>query len=526
MTDDPTERRPDHPREPRREEVDDTDAIGLSSTQPLGSTDAARRRDAGWFSEFGAEHPTEGPGVPVRADTPWGSDRADALAEEAHRARYAGPVVPAGPSDRSRPASQGDTAGAGAPRASTRVPPPPGGPTPEYAVGIPYSYPGDAAAGHAIPSGTDGSLGPPVTPTRNPRRRRGLAVAGVLALCLASGVVGGVAGQLLEDRVVTRGSTLPQPGPGVTERPAGSVANIAARVLPSVVTIKVDAGANGAGTGSGFVIDDRGHILTNNHVVSGGADGGVIEVVLSNGETEDATIVGRDGSYDLAVLRIERRDLTPLQLGSSDKVVVGDPVIAVGAPLGLEQTVTSGIVSAMNRPVAPGAGDETSFINAIQTDAAINPGNSGGPLLDLDGQVIGVNSAIARVPGSGTSSSGNIGLGFAIPSDQARRTADQLISTGKATHPIIGVLLDRTFSGEGAQVQDSQDAVTPDGPADKAGVQPGDVVIRFEGKPIRTPDQLIVSIRARAVGETVTLTIERDGQEIDLPMTLEAQPDD
>jgi putative serine protease PepD len=351
-------------------------------------------------------------------------------------------------------------------------------------------------------------------------------VAGVVALCLASGVVGGVTGQLLEDRVVTRGSTLPQPGPGVTERPAGSIANIAAKVLPSVVTIKVDAGADGAGTGSGFVIDDRGHILTNNHVVSGGADGGLIEVVLSNGETEDATIVGRDGSYDLAVLRIERTDLTPLQLGSSEKVVVGDAVIAVGAPLGLEQTVTSGIVSAMNRPVAPGAGDETSFINAIQTDAAINPGNSGGPLLDLDGQVIGVNSAIARVPGSGTSSSGNIGLGFAIPSDQARRTADQLIATGKATHPIIGVLLDRTYSDEGAQVQDSQDAVTPDGPADKAGVQPGDVIIRFEGKPIRTPDQLIVSIRARAVGETVTLTIERDGEELDLPMTLEAQPDD
>jgi putative serine protease PepD len=312
----------------------------------------------------------------------------------------------------------------------------------------------------------------------------------------------------------------------VTARPAGSISNIAAQVLPSVVTIKVDAGADGAGTGSGFVIDNRGHILTNNHVVAGGASNGVIEVVLSNGETEDATIVGRDGSYDLAVLRIERTDLTPLQLGASDQVVVGDPVIAVGAPLGLEQTVTSGIVSALNRPVAPGAGDETSFINAIQTDAAINPGNSGGPLLDLAGQVIGVNSAIARVPGSGTSSSGNIGLGFAIPSDQARRTAEQLIATGKATHPIIGVLLDRTFSGEGAQVQDSSDAVTPDGPADKAGVRPGDVVVSFEGKPIRTPDQLIVSIRARAVGETVTLTIRRDGQEIDLPMTLEAQPDD
>jgi putative serine protease PepD len=175
--------------------------------------------------------------------------------------------------------------------------------------------------------------------------------------------------------------------------------------------------------------------------------------------------------------------------------------------------------------VAPGAGNETSFINAIQTDAAINPGNSGGPLLDLSGKVIGVNSAIARAPGSGSAASGNIGLGFAIPSDQARRTADQLIATGKATHPIIGVLLDRTFSGEGAKVQNSGKAVTPNGPAERAGVQPGDVIVSFEGKPVRTPDQLIVSIRARAVGDTVTLTIERDGQQRQLKMTLEAEPD-
>jgi putative serine protease PepD len=303
------------------------------------------------------------------------------------------------------------------------------------------------------------------------------------------------------------------------------MANIAARVVPSVVTIKVDAGSEGEGTGSGFVVDGRGHILTNNHVVAAGGGNGVIEVVLSNGETEDARIIGRDASYDLAVLKIDRTDLTPLQLGPSESVLVGDPVIAVGAPLGLEQTVTSGIVSALNRPVAPGAGNETSFINAIQTDAAINPGNSGGPLLDLSGKVIGVNSAIARVPGSGSAASGNIGLGFAIPSDQARRTADQLIATGKATHPIIGVLLDRTFSGEGAKVQNSGKAVTPNGPAERAGVQPGDVIVSFEGKPVRTPDQLIVSIRARAVGDTVTLTIERDGQQRQLKMTLEAEPD-
>jgi putative serine protease PepD len=251
---------------------------------------------------------------------------------------------------------------------------------------------------------------------------------------------------------------------------------------------------------------------------------GDIEVVLSNGDTEKATIVGRDASYDLAVLKIGRTDLTPLTLGPSDKVVVGDQVIAVGAPLGLDQTVTTGIVSALNRPVTPGEGDEASYINAIQTDAAINPGNSGGPLLDLNGKVIGVNSAIARVPGTSGAIGGSIGLGFAIPSDQARRTADQLIATGKATHPIIGVSLSRTFTGDGAQVVDAAGAVTAGGPAAKAGVKAGDVIIGFDGKRIRTPDQLIVSIRARAVGDTVSLKVERDGQELELRMTLEADP--
>ena len=538
MSDDPTEPRSQDPNEGRGAEVGQTGAIGVTPTQPIPRRED-QPGDDDWFSQFRGEHPTEGPGVPSRADAPWGSDRADDLAEEAHRARHA-PVVPAGPAAPPAPAATAapSAAGASGDAAPSGTANPSGlsgpagaanGPDLEYPVGLPYGYPGSPSPGDANAPGGAGHVGPvgpalpPPIPTR--KRRGGLLAAGVVALCLASAAVGGVAGQLLEDRVVLQGSTLPEPGPGATERPAGSIANIAARVVPSVVTIKVDAGAEGAGTGSGFVIDSRGHILTNNHVVAAGANG-VIQVVLSNGETEDATIVGRDGSYDLAVLKIERTDLTPLQLGPSEKVVVGDPVIAVGAPLGLEQTVTSGIVSALNRPVAPGAGSEDTFINAIQTDAAINPGNSGGPLLDLSGKVIGVNSAIARVPGSGSASTGNIGLGFAIPSDQARRTADQLIATGKATHPVIGVFLDRTSSGEGAQVQDSGTAVTPDGPADKAGVQPGDVIVGFEGKQIRTADQLIVSIRARAVGETVTLTIERDGQQRQLQMTLEAEPDD
>ena len=201
--------------------------------------------------------------------------------------------------------------------------------------------------------------------------------------------------------------------------------------------------------------------------------------------------------------------------------------MAIGSPLGLEGTVTTGIISALNRPVAAGgdAQNQNTVLDAIQTDAAINPGNSGGPLLDLNGKVIGINSAIARVPGTGGTTGGSIGLGFAIPSDQARRTADQLIATGKATHPVIGVSLDNTFSGDGAQVSSASDAITAGGPAAKAGVQPGDVITGFEGKRIRTPDQLIVSIRSRAVGDTVTLSVERDGKQIDLKMTLEAERD-
>ncbi|WP_344057767.1 S1C family serine protease [Terrabacter lapilli] len=382
---------------------------------------------------------------------------------------------------------------------------------------------GDAAGPGGAPPSDGGAPRTDERPAPASRRGRGKLVAAVAGLCLLSGVVGGVAGQVAEDRVNLAGSTLPDPGPGATQRPAGSVANIAAVALPSVVTIKVSGGSEGSATGSGFVVDGKGHVLTNNHVVQGGVNGD-IEVVLSNGDTEKATIVGRDASYDLAVLKIGRTDLTPLRLGPSDKVVVGDQVIAVGAPLGLDQTVTTGIVSALNRPVTPGDPGESSYINAIQTDAAINPGNSGGPLLDMSGSVIGVNSAIARVPGTSGSTGGSIGLGFAIPSDQARRTADQLIATGKATHPVIGVELNRTFSGDGAQVTDEPGAVTAGGPADKAGVKPGDVVVGFEGKRVRTPDQLVVSIRARAVGDTVTLKVKRGDAELELRMTLEADP--
>jgi putative serine protease PepD len=375
---------------------------------------------------------------------------------------------------------------------------------------------------------------PPLTApadTEPATRRRGPgwgALIGVaVAVALVAGLVGGLLGGALADRGSsgTSGAPAPSVGAGATTRPNGTVANIAARATPSVVTLRV-TGADGSGTGSGWVYDGSGHIVTNNHVVAGASDGGKITVVLANGQQVPGTVVGRDGSYDLAVVKVDRTDLVPLTLGRSSDVVVGDEVIAVGAPLGLDSTVTAGIVSALNRPVTPGEADDQSYINAIQTDAAINPGNSGGPLLDMQGQVIGVNSAIATAPGSSTSSqSGNIGVGFAIPSDQVRTTVIQLIKTGKAVHPVIGVYLDSSYTGEGVRIADEgpggKPAVNPDGPADRAGLKAGDVVIAFDGKPVSAGGELVVAIRARTVGDKVTLTIRRNGSEQDVTMVLE-----
>lgn len=368
-----------------------------------------------------------------------------------------------------------------------------------------------------------------------PRRRRpvGLLVAGAVVVALVAGLIGGAAGAWWQGRSsagLNRAISLPTPSAGTTARPADSVAGVSAAVLPSVVAIKV-AGADGSGTGSGFVIRADGYIVTNNHVVAEAAGGGSITVVFQDGSQAAATIVGRDASYDLAAIKVARTGLRPLAFGDSGSVVVGDEVVAVGAPLGLAGTVTTGIVSALNRPVSAGGGDTApAFINAIQTDAAINPGNSGGPLVDMAGQVIAVNSAIARVPGTdGLGQSGNIGLGFAIPSAQARRTVEQLIRTGRAEHPVIGVVLDRLYTGEGVKVastpQGGQPSVTPGGPAALAGIKAGDVITTFNDRPVVQPDELVVAIRAHAPGDRVTLTVRTGTHERTVTMTLQASAD-
>ncbi len=385
---------------------------------------------------------------------------------------------------------------------------------------------------HGTPA-LSGSAAP--GPARGPGWAAVLLIAGLATLLagLGGGVLGGwlASNGYLNTSFWARTSPTvdgpaPTAGAGATTRPEGSVANIAAKAMPSIVTIKVTADS-GSGTGSGWVLDQQGHVVTNNHVVAAAANGGTITVVLSNGKHSDATIVGRDASYDLAVLKVDRADLTPLPIGDSGTVVVGDPVIAVGAPLGLESTVTTGIVSALNRPVAAGDSTDTSYINAIQTDAAINPGNSGGPLLNLAGQVIGVNSAIATAPGTGTNGgAGSIGVGFAIPSAQVTKTVEQLIRTGKAVHPVIGVYLDRRYDGEGVKILEEaaggQPAITAGGPAAKAGLKPGDVILALNGRPMTSPDALVVGIRSLDVGQSVTLTVRRGTEQLDVKMVLEA----
>jgi putative serine protease PepD len=303
------------------------------------------------------------------------------------------------------------------------------------------------------------------------------------------------------------------------ERAPDSVAGIAQRVLPSVVSINTRT-VNGGGSGSGFVIDSSGYILTNNHVISDAAQsGGKIEVSLNDGSTYIGKVIGRDASFDLAVLKIDATGLKALQFGDSDKIAVGDAVIAIGSPLGLSGTVTTGIISAKDRAVTTGdSSTESSFINALQTDAAINPGNSGGPLVDATGAVIGINSAIASLGSSWQA--GSIGLGFAIPINQGRKIADQLIKFGVATYPIVGISLDSNYTGVGAQISKSGSGILPGSPAQKAGLKGGDIIIEIDGKKINTPEELVVSVRSKNVGDRVTLVFMRDGAKKSVTLIL------
>ncbi|MEU0451299.1 S1C family serine protease [Streptomyces tendae] len=367
------------------------------------------------------------------------------------------------------------------------------------------------------------------------RRRRPAAkvlVGGALLIALVSGGIGGAVGAHLERNGGMGTVELPQAGPEAAERDPDSVAGIAARALPSVVTLHV-SGSEAAGTGTGFVLDDRGHILTNNHVVEPAGSGGEITVTFNSGDTAEAEVVGRDSGYDLAVVKVKGvTGLTPMPLGNSENVRVGDPVVAIGAPFDLAGTVTSGIISAKERPITAGGeeGDasDVSYVDALQTDAPINPGNSGGPLLDARGRAIGINSAI-RSADSGSAESdggqaGSIGLGFAIPINQGKRVAEELINTGRATHPVIGITLDMNYTGDGARVSakdgDGGPAVTTGGPGAKAGIKPGDVITAVDGQGVHSGEELIVKTRAHRPGDRLELTLERDGKETKVSLVL------
>ena len=301
---------------------------------------------------------------------------------------------------------------------------------------------------------------------------------------------------------------------------AGPVENIARTALPSVVTIRVARSSGSSiGSGSGFVLRSDGYIVTNHHVATAAGDNAKLTVQFSDDSTAEARLVGSSPTYDLAVLKVDKSGLPSLALGDSDGLKVGQSVVAVGAPLGLTGSVTTGIVSAVNRPVVTGgdsrsggsSSDAQSYMNAIQTDAAINQGNSGGPLLDLSGKVIGVNSAIYSGRGGG-----NIGLGFAIPADQVQRTTDQIIRTGKAEYPVIGIDFDPEAGSDGNGVRVSK--VTAGGPADRAGVREGDIITSIDGTPTKDPKTFLVTLRSKEIGVTISLGVRSGGSERSVSM--------
>ncbi|WP_418346757.1 trypsin-like peptidase domain-containing protein [Streptomyces fodineus] len=451
------------------------------------------------------------------------------------------------------PAPGGPTAGtptSGVPAAGTPAPgaPTPGAPTPGTAA--PTS---SQAVPIAVPLLADGS-GPGYdpwaagSPTEQVFGRGALQYAGAggaagrgkrflvvwsLVVALVSAGIGGVVGAYVERTGLGGGVHLPQAGRVPAGRAPDSVAGIASRALPSVVTLHV-TGTDQGDTGTGFVLDTQGHILTNNHVVAPAGSDGAITVTFSSGDTVKATVIGHDSGYDLAVVQVRGvHGLTPLPLGNSDDVRVGDPVVAIGAPFDLANTVTSGIISAKERPITAGGekgdGSDVSYVDALQTDAPINPGNSGGPLLDSRAQVIGINSAIRSADsGSETDSgqSGSIGLGFAIPVNQAKRVAEELINDGHATHPVIGVTLDMGYTGDGARIDTKSagggPAVSRGGPGERAGLKAGDVITEVDGQRVHTAEELIVKIRAHRPGDSLRLTVRRGGTDREVPLRLGA----
>jgi len=363
--------------------------------------------------------------------------------------------------------------------------------------------------------------------SRHPRSPRRWLVWAALGTAL---VVGGVVGGLIVGETQSSGSSVSSDTSASSSTlSACPVTSVADQVLPSVVTISATGPGGAAGTGSGEVIRSGGYVLTNNHVISAAAaSGGSVELLFADGQTAPATITGRDPQTDLAVLHVQTtRQLKVIALGSSSSVKVGQPVVAAGAPLGLSGTVTSGIVSALDRTIeVPGENDRSALlVSAVQTDAAINPGNSGGALVNCEGQLVGVPTAGATVPNS---AGGSIGLGFAIPVDLAKSVADEIIATGRVTHSFFGLqtvpippaAAEQAGLPEGLFVQ----AVTPAGPAATAGLRAEDVITKIDGEPATSNVQLQELTLTKKPGDTVSIGYTRDGQSATATVTLAAQP--
>jgi len=495
------------------------------------------QESAAWWSRLAdgtygapAEHAaTEPHAAPVGSGSyavPQGEGHA-APAGESHAAPevggYAAPYGGGYAAPYSAPAGGGYAAPQGAPAYSQHasVEPTYGTPAPDpSSARAPYgAYGVDPAAANPWASPLD-TLGDPEPAPK--RSRRGLRLASaVLAAAVLGGLTGGSlvaavdddGGGSLTDRDATLGAA---PSSQALDRAPDSVAGIAQRVLRSTVSITVRTGSSG-GSGSGVVLRSDGYVLTNNHVVEAGR-GGKITVTVNGSEGRElpAQIVGLDPETDLAVIKVQGGGpLLPATLGRSAGLVVGDPVVAIGSPLGLNGTVTTGIISALNRTVnVPSSTGEqaTPLLNAIQTDAAINPGNSGGALVDAGGAVIGINSAIATLGGSSTGDTGgSIGVGFAIPVDEARSVAEEIIRTGKATHPAIGVEAGNEVSADGRKAGARLTRIAPGGAAAQGGLQIGDVVDKVGDTSVGSVDELILALRQSKVGDRVTLTYVRSG---------------